>query len=238
LKVAPKRICLLTILILSPVMSASSRAADTVHIVAFGDSTTATRGNSNSYTQRIAKSLNNVSVTNAGVGGSTTRHAVQRLERDVLKKQPRIVIIQFGINDSAVDVWKNPPATKPRVPIQEYQANLIQIARNCRKIGATPILMSPNPLRWTDRLKQTYGKPPYNPDKADGFNLLLRDYADVVRQIAKQEKVQLVDINAAFEKAGAEKLLLDGMHPNDAGHELITKELLPVLRQIIGKISL
>ena len=35
-----------------------------------------------------------------------------------------MIVIQFGINDAAVDVWKKPPATEPRVPLNEYLDNL------------------------------------------------------------------------------------------------------------------
>ena len=48
----------------------------------------------------------------------------ERLARDVLADHPRAVVIQFGINDAAVDVWKRPPATTPRVPLAEYEQNL------------------------------------------------------------------------------------------------------------------
>ena len=39
--------------------------------------------------------------------------------------KPDTVLIQFGINDAAVDVWKNPPADRPRVSLKQYRENLI-----------------------------------------------------------------------------------------------------------------
>lgn len=203
------------------------------HIVAFGDSTTAPRGELNVYANRLAEAFPEAKVTNAGVGGNHTNAALLRFHRDVLSKNPDIVIIQFGINDAAVDVWKSPPESEPRVPLFIYEANLRHFVRTLRNLGANAILMTPNSLRWTPKLKELYGKPPYDPEAEDGFNALLRDYAEVARQVAEEEGVPLVDVFVAFEKAGAGQLLLDGMHPNDAGHELVAGLLKPAVAHAI-----
>ncbi len=207
-----------------------------VTIVAFGDSTTAPRGPLRVYADILRDELPKhgvkASVVNAGVGGNHTVAARKRFQRDVLDRKPAIVIVQFGINDAAVDVWKKPPATKPRVALKTYEANLRLFIGSIRKAGARPILMTPNPLRWTPRLKKLYGKPPYDPDNANGFNLLLMDYAAAVRAIAAEERVPLIDIDRAMTPE-IDNLLLDGMHPNAAGHQLVADRLIPiVLREI------
>ncbi len=217
-------------LALLPVMAAAEQP---VRIIALGDSNTATRGTINVYANRLQEALLDVRVANAGIGGHDTNMALLRLHKDVLSQKPDIVTIMFGINDAAVDVWKDPPASKPRVPLYIYEANLRHFVRMCRRVGATPILMTPTPLRWSEKTLKLYGKAPYKPDEAEGFNVLLPAYADSVRRIAKEEKARLFDAWAAFNKpeGGPEKLLLtDGMHLNDAGHELIAKSLLPLIR--------
>jgi sialidase-1 len=96
-------------------------------IVMFGDSTTAPRGKLKVYAMRVETMLQSIGsslgVDNAGIGGNTTRDALKRLQSDVLKYKPRVVVMQFGINDSAVDVWKNParhgtPRAADRIPRQ------------------------------------------------------------------------------------------------------------------------
>ena len=207
-------------------------------IVAFGSSTTAPRGSLVIYSTLLEWELagegRNVAVVNAGVGSDTTATAAARFERDVLAHEPDLVVIQLGINDSAVDVWKN--ATEPRVPIDEYERRLEEFVTAIEARGATVVLMTPNPLRWTDRLKALYGKPPYDADDPDGFNLLLRDYAERVRRVAARNGVPLVDSFRLFTEYGrgegrsVDDLLLDGMHPNDAGHALEADALLEVIR--------
>ena len=87
--------------------------------------------------------------------------------------------------------------------------------------------MTPNPLCWTPALKKMYSRAPYDPEQPGGFNVLMPAVCAVVRRVAREEGAELIDVEAAFfaeaKKSGGEidKLLLDGMHPNDAGHRLI-----------------
>lgn len=206
-------------------------------IVMFGDSTTAERTGSvnKTYATRVAERLQSIgsslTVHNAGIGGNTTAGARSRLSKDVLPYKPRVVVIQFGINDAAVDVWKKPPATEPRVGLADYEGNLRHLIGEVRKIGAKPILMTSNPVRWTSKLLELYGRPPYDPKSPDGFDKpVLSRYCDAMQAIAKELNVPLVDVHAAFLAHDPDKLLLDGMHPNDAGHEVVTDLLLPVIR--------
>ncbi|NUQ66605.1 MAG: exo-alpha-sialidase [Pirellulales bacterium] len=208
-----------------------------LRIVAFGSSTTAPRGSLVVYPMLIEWELTdqgrNVQMINAGVGGDNTRSAAARFEKDVLAQRPDLVIIQLGINDSAIDVWKG--ATAPRVPIDEYERRLEEFVKRIQAQGGKVILMTSNPIRWTDKLKELYGKPPYNPADPDGFSFLLKDYAERMRQVAARNGIPLVDSFRMFTEYGrvegrsVDDLLLDGMHPNDAGHALEADALLEVI---------
>ena len=122
-------------------------------IVAFGDSTTAERGPLKIYVDLLQKELpiagNSVRIINAGIGGNNTDQARQRFQTDVLKHDPSVVIIQFGINDASVDVWKDPPVASPRVDLAAYRKNLTYFVRQLQSRGIDVILMTPNPMRWT-----------------------------------------------------------------------------------------
>lgn len=200
-------------------------------IVAFGDSTTAPRGELEVYAKLLAVNLGTVQspvrVVNAGVGGNTTQHARKRFQTDVLDRQPELVILQFGINDAAVDVWRTPAATQARVDLQTYAKNLRYFCEELKAHDCQIVLMTPNPLCWTDKLKKLYGKPPYDPEHQEGFNTLLKRYAEVARQVAQEKQVALVDVYQEFNSFGKrdghskQDLLLDGMHPNGRGHQLI-----------------
>jgi lysophospholipase L1-like esterase len=204
-----------------------------VRIVSFGDSLTAPRPGVVTYSEMLARSLHHhgiaVDVINSGIPGNTSQQARTRFKADVLAKHPNLVIIQLGANDAAIDVWKSPPASKPRVSISEYRDNLEYLIRALREQNSKVILMTPNRFAWTPKLRDLYGKPPYRVTSDDGFNFLLDAYCDVMREIARVENVPLVD--AA--KAVPSSALLDGMHPNTEGHGIVAGLLLPVVRALL-----
>ncbi len=225
---------ILAVAVLFPACS-SSLIAEEIVVVAFGDSTTAPRGNLPVYADLLREDFRErqigAKVVNAGVGGNTTRAAASRFDADVVSRKPDIVIIQFGINDAAIDLWKTPPATKPRVGLKEYETNLRTFIKELKRRNVQPVLMTPNPLRWTPKLKKLYGKAPYRPGEENGFNVLLVRYAKAVRRIGKEESVPVVDVYSAFQNYGkkngqrVDDLLLDGIHPNEKGQQLVFKLL-------------
>jgi lysophospholipase L1-like esterase len=171
-------------------------------------------------------------VFNAGVPGNSTTQAMARMDADVIAHEPDLVIVQFGINDGMIDVWKDPPATMSRVSKEDFDRNLRAFVRKIREAHGGVILMTPNPLCWSPILRPLYGKPPYRPDDPGGLTFILAEYAQIVRDVAASEKAPLVDVYAAFEAHGKQQghsideLLLDGCHPNDAGHRLVADLLL------------
>lgn len=207
-------------------------------VVMLGDSTTAVRPGAidRVYASRVEQSLVDagfpVRVINAGVGGNSTTDGLDRFDKDVLAHDPDLVVIQFGINDSAVDVWRDPPATAPRVSIEAFEANLRRLIERAREAGARVVLMTTNPIRWTPKLKELYGKLPYDPERPDGFDApLLSRYNASARRVAKEAEVPLVDVHAEFLRGDVDALLLDGMHPGDAGHAIVAALLTPVIRE-------
>lgn len=221
----------------------SDFGAETATVVAFGDSTTATRGNLNIYANRLETDFEarniDAHVVNAGVPGNHTQDARLRFEQDVLAYRPDVSIIQFGINDAAIDVWKTPPATTPRVDLKQYEENLEHFVTVLKAQGSQIILMTPNPLRWVPQMLELYGQAPYQPLDEDGLNVILTDYAETLRNVAQRHNVPLVDVYQAFEDYGDQAgqsvndLLLDGLHPNDAGHQLIGQLLNAELQDLL-----
>ena len=69
-------------------------------IVFFGDSLTSGVGAApqESY-PKVIESKVSLTVINAGIAGDTAKDAIQRVERDVLKHNPQMVIVFLGAND-------------------------------------------------------------------------------------------------------------------------------------------
>jgi lysophospholipase L1-like esterase len=218
-------------------------ASHSVRIVTFGDSTTATARDwapeikgvySDCLPGALAPQGIGTVVINAGIGDTTTRQAVARLDRDVRRHHPDVVVVQFGINDSWIDVDEG--RTKPRLTRVEFRRNLTLIARRLKQDGARVILMTPNPMRWRDAFYiKAFAEHPglLDVQAVRGIDLLLDLYAEDVRNVAKNESLPLVDVFDAFERYGnipgqaIDDILLagDGIHPNQAGQRLVCRLL-------------
>lgn len=217
-------------------------------IVLLGDSTTASRPGEVKLTtsdlldRALVKSQPKLPVLNRGVGGNTSVDGLKRLKEEVDNLKPRLVVIRFGINDAAIDLWKTPPAIAPRVSLTDYEANLRAMVQLAQSHGAAVILSTSNPIRWTPKLKTLYGGAPYDVNAEDGFDRpVLSKYNDVVRKLARELNLPLADVHQSYLQYAQEhgvsvdSLLLDGMHPNDAGHKLSAEQLVPMIQQALDQ---
>jgi len=206
-------------------------------VVLFGDSTTAPRAGVLIFADLLKERFAKVKFINAGIGSNTTDMARERFQQDVLDKKPDVVTIFFGLNDAAANVWQG--VTEPRIPVERYTENLRYFVQTLRGQGATPILLTPNPLAWTDELRNLYGKPPYDTTSDAGFNILLDRYVKAARQVAAEENAPLIDVNRMYKDYATgpglslSVLLLDGMHPNSAAHEKIAEEIAILLKPLL-----
>jgi acyl-CoA thioesterase-1 len=96
------------------------------NIICFGDSLTEGYGakQGEDYPTVLARLLDQP-IINAGVSGNTTRQALERLQTDVLDKDPKLVIVQFGANDFF-----------RKIPKSETKDNLDLIVRRIQERGA------------------------------------------------------------------------------------------------------
>lgn len=202
-------------------------------ILFFGASTVAFRKNIVVASQLFAEKFPQHQIINKGVPGNHTDMGRERFERDVLAEHPDLLIFSFGINDAAIDVYKQ--MTTPRVTLERYRENLRYFIREIRAAGGEALFFTPQPMVMTENLKTYYGGEPYT---SKGFNFMLDIFLDAARDVMKEEGVGFADINALFRKitGNDEKKLLellpDGMHPSSAGQELIFQELCRVLEKI------
>lgn len=100
-------------------------------VIAFGDSLTQGYGASeaDAYPSRLSRMVG-TEVVNAGVSGDTTESALQRLDNDVVTRNPRIVLVGLGGNDFL-----------RRAPIETTEANLRAIVKKIQDAGAMVVLL-------------------------------------------------------------------------------------------------
>lgn len=218
----------------------SLAAHGAVTVVAVGDSVTyGVRPNGRVLAQEVFPSLVERSlrlegiaarVVNAGVPGNTTEDVLKRLDRDVSAHKPAIVILMIGINDGAY-VDPGPKArTEPRVPLPRFRENIRTIVGRLRAAGSAVLLLTPNPIS-RRYIYSTFGY--YGSHEITGTQ---QPYVDALLEAGRALRVPVVDVFAEWRSEGdLDQYLVDGVHPNAAGHRKIAERLLPDLRRLIQK---
>ncbi len=116
------------------------------NVICLGDSLTAGVGASPGmdYPSQLS-GLIGVAVINAGVPGDTTGSALERLDRDVLSKSPRIVLVILGLNDIVGGV-----------PREEIFSNLEKTVKHIRATGAMVVVGGIEVPRFGKGLRESY----------------------------------------------------------------------------------
>lgn len=119
------------------------------NIICFGNSITESLGASEGwdYPSLLSKKLG-FPVINAGVGGDTTEDAIKRLQRDVLDRNPRIVVVEFGGND----------ALGKTVPMEKTFENLELIITRIQGKGALVLVLGIQPSLMGTSYKKRFTK--------------------------------------------------------------------------------
>ncbi len=210
-----------------------------VRIVALGDSITNGVGlagvsEKDTFRQLVRGELSKrlgvtVEVVNAGVNGDVVTLAVKRLKRDVLDREPHLVTIMFGGNEAGFyRPETNGFADTPRVAREEFAATVAKIVDQIRAAGIPVVLMTCPPM--TER----YWGMNLEPYQKHGINFLVKDYAQAMRDVAAEKKVELVDVYRAFqEKPERLEYFPDGLHPDARGHRVIADLLVERLARMI-----
>lgn len=171
-------------------------------VVLFGDSLTAGYKDGEIHPTlnvELQKYLPQEKLINAGIPGNTSTDGLERLERNVLKYQPDIVVIFFGANDLAV----------------HRMVNETQYAKNLREmitlIGKQKVILVTPPC--VDQRKHYEDRP---------FERVLQ-YREIVQNLAEELEIPLVDIYQAMRKCSDLTILLqeDGLHFSDRAYGLL-----------------
>lgn len=189
----------------------------TINIVAFGHSVPAGYGvtpavhKRDAYPRLLEDALAEryphavLNVITSGVGGENSTQGLARLQRDVLDHHPRVVLIDFALNDRPLGV-------------EVARSNLAKIVDGVRSVGACPVLLTPT---WDEQASpNTAGDP-------------LGVQAAMIRGLAKERDVPLADSLAAFDAYAGDRHLLMAQfnHPNKEGHKIVLAQIMPLFER-------
>lgn len=152
-------------------------------------------------------------------------------------EQGGIAVIEFGGNDSDID-WRAVSEDPDRdvypakVSIPDFKKSLSEMIARARAHGMRPVLVTPLPLvaeRYLDWVSR--GLDRQNILKYLGaaeFIYRWQERYDIAaREVAARTRTQLFDIRTRFlqEKRLDALMSIDGIHPNERGHQLIKGEV-------------
>jgi lysophospholipase L1-like esterase len=210
-----------------------------ITIVAFGDSVTQGAIDEkydyeNVYHNVLRKKLNElnpevpVNVINSGVSGNAASYAFIRTERDVIRYQPDLCIVDFGLNDVNYD-------------IKHYHDHMRIIFEKLKNAGIETIFMTPNmlPTRIDENLseKNLERAPNYVKRQNDGT---FDKYVYGAVEIAKELGVIVCDCYSEWKKlyANGEDItsyLTTLVHPNAELHKLFANMLYDIILKDYNK---
>jgi len=143
---------------------------------------------------------------NRGISGQTTPQMVLRFRPDVIDLHPKVVVILAGTNDIAGN-------TGPE-SLEEIEGNLMTMAELAKANKIKVVLASVMPV--CDYIRpQTARRPP---EKIIALNAWIQNYAKLHKLVYLDYYSALIDDQKMLKK----ELTYDGLHPNDAGYDVIS----------------
>lgn len=194
--------------LLSALFAFTPAAADTVKIVAFGDSLTAGYGlpPGEAFPDRLAQSLaergHDVEIINAGVSGDTASGGADRLDW-IVTDDVDAVIVELGANDALRGL--SPDITRQALD------SILQRLKD-RNIGVL--------------LAGMLAPPNMGADYGNAFN-------SIYPELAKKHDAILYPFFLDGVAADPSLNLADGIHPNQKGIAVIVERILPFAEELI-----
>lgn len=193
--------------------------SEKARVVCFGDSITK-RG----YPEILATELG-VETVNAGVAGHSSAQGLRRMKKDVLERNPDVVVIFFGTNDARVD------SDRVHVPVKDYEKNLIAMVKAIRKEQADVVICTLPPIN-----EKTYytRHDPELYEKAGGTEILWRSYREAAMRVAEKYTLPVVDLYTELQDQ-PEWMHRDGVHPSPEGNEIIATLVAVEVSPLVSK---
>ena len=156
---------------------------------------------------------------NRGISGQTTPQMLIRFRPDVIALKPKAVVILAGTNDIAGN-------TGPET-LEDIEGNLASMAQLAQANGIKVIVASVMPV--CDYIRpQTERRPP---EKIVALNVWIREYCARNGFVYLDYYSAMLDQNKMFRK----ELTYDGLHPNDAGYDVMGPLASKAIEKALGK---
>lgn len=165
---------------------------------------------------------------NRGISGNRIVDLYARIKADFININPDYASIYIGVNDAWHEISnKNGVDTKKFKTIYKMLIDEVKAAcPNVKLILIAPFVLEGSATCNTEEI----------PDRLERFNVDVAEKAQVVKELATQYSIPLIELQPAFnkalEQAPADYWTGDGVHPTPNGHELIKRLWLEIFEKI------
>ena len=174
-------------------------------------------------------------IRNYAVHGYTVNQGLESFRN--LKTDPgNICVIEFGGNDCDLDwdaVSQDPDRFHDgKTPLVDFMNLLKLFVREAKGRDLDPVLVTPLPImsgryyRWVSKRRDADRILKYLRNDPESISRWQERYAIAVRNVAEECDCRLADLRAwMLEELDYPSLICeDGIHPNEAGHEIIARK--------------
>ncbi|MEN6391576.1 MAG: SGNH/GDSL hydrolase family protein [Syntrophomonas sp.] len=196
----------------------------------------------NNYISLLQRKLNGV-VYNTARFGNTIIKGFSKLRKDLPKYSPDIAFIEYGGNDCDFNWYEVAldPGNEhlPNTDFNGFQNQLKEIINFLKNNRITSVVMTLPPLN-ADRYLKWISK--NNPlvegsilnwlGSATKLYWWQERYSSAIQKVAEECNIKCIDIRGAFLQYAdyTQFLCLDGIHPNEAGHEIIANKIIDYIK--------
>jgi lysophospholipase L1-like esterase len=171
-----------------------------------------------------------VNMINASIGGTTAKNSLVRLESQVLKHEPDLVIVCFGLNDV-------------NGSLEDYVDSLKTIFKRCKDDGLDVIFMTPNMLNTSvadDTPEEYYNYAIKTAEMQNGGRMDNFIYSAV--DLASKYKIPVCDCYSKWKEISkthdVTTLLINRInHPTSEMHQLFATSLFDMIIKDAYKLS-
>lgn len=169
-------------------------------------------------------------VHNLGISGDTADGVIDRIEGEVearrLHDTSDLIVISIGINDSLLR------DNMAICDVYDFQEKIEKLADKAKDISGKVVFVGLSPVdeSLTDPWK-------FGSNGEQWKNNRINLFEDTIKQVAITRDIPFIPIHDAFLESmnKGHNLLSDGLHPNDAGHEMIYQIVKPVIGSIVSE---
>ncbi|MBI2592328.1 hypothetical protein HYW36_02510 [Candidatus Saccharibacteria bacterium] len=164
-------------------------------------------------------------IFNLGISADMSSDVLKRFEPETVARQRGELAFIFcvGGNDSAIE------NSKPRATTEDYKSNIETLIKKARQFSDKIMVIGLNPVDETRTTPVFWADVHYTNEGMKSNN-------NTLMEVCKKENIPYVSIFEDMEKRfkAGEEMFVDGLHPNNEGHELIFQLVQPALDQLLN----